>query len=80
MSMSRRFAIALVLAALPAVAVAAPKWNGAGWYVVAEFMGGAWLEKGPFASKDACESAKPPYTGDEVYNCEYLSARPGFDD
>jgi hypothetical protein len=78
--MNIRIALAaLALGAFATAATAQPKWNGAGWYVVAEFMGGIWVEKGPFASKEACESAKPPYTGDEVYNCDYLEKRPAWD-
>ena len=71
---------ALAFIALTAMAHATPRWNGVGWYVVGEDMGGGWVEKGPFASKEACVAALPADTEDEIYGCEYLVTRPDWDE
>ncbi len=71
---------AFAVVAFAAAAVAAPKWNGAGWYVVLEDVAGAYVETGPYATKEACEAALPASSDDESYGCEYLSTRPGWDE
>ena len=79
--MSLRIALAaFTVMALATAAIAAPKWNGAGWYVVGEDMGGGWVETGPYASKEACDSARPADNEDEMYYCEYHATRPAWDE
>lgn len=71
----------IVTAALATSAVAAPQWNGAGWYIVLDTPVGAMLGTGgPFASKDACEQNLPRDTEEIGYSCAYLSAQPEWDD
>ena len=79
MSLRTIFALC-AFAAFANAAHAVPKWNGAGWYVVGEDMAGGWVEAGPYASKDACDSALPADTEDEIYGCEYLATRPNWDE
>ena len=80
--MSMRIALAAfaVVAGLAAVAHAAPKWTGAGWYVFADTDVGYILEKGPYASKDACTADMPKDDEDAIYDCMYLATRPTWDD
>lgn len=79
--MSIRIAFAAVaLVAFAAAAHAVPKWNGAGWYVIGEDMGGDWVETGPYASKESCDSARPADNDDEMYYCEYHATRPSWDE
>ncbi|MFM9863598.1 MAG: hypothetical protein ACKVRO_08320 [Micropepsaceae bacterium] len=73
--------IAFVLAAALAVPLAAaPVWNGAGWYVVSDTEVGPFVEKGPYASKEDCEAAKPANDDMADYFCDYLSTQPSWDD
>ena len=74
-----------ILAAATALAFAAaakaePMWKGAAWYVVADTIVGAFVWQGPYASKEACDAAKPANEEDADYVCEYLSERPSCDD
>lgn len=74
-------AVALVLAAaFVGAASAASKWNGAGWYVVEDGIGGLFVESGPYASKEACEPNRPASEDYADYACEYLSTKPTWDD
>ena len=72
-------AFALV-AALAGAASAAPKWNGAGWYVVEDGMDGLYVDSGPYASKETCEANRPANDEYADYACEYLSTRPTWDE
>jgi hypothetical protein len=72
---------AFVLATAFAVAAEAePYWKGAAWYVVADTIEGPFVWKGPYASKEACETELPANEDDADYDCEYLSERPSWDD
>ena len=61
------------------VASATPKWNGAGWYVVADTIYGPIVDSGPYASKDACEPNLSPSEPEADYLCQYLETRPAWD-
>lgn len=70
----------LLSAACVGVASAAPKWTGAGWYVVEDGIGGLFVESGPFASKEACEPNRPANEDYADYACQYLDTKPTWDD
>ena len=68
------------LAALVAVANAAPVWTSPGWYQVADTIVGYFVWAGPFADQAACEATLPPNEEDADFMCEYLNERPTWDD
>jgi len=77
----RMATVAFVLAAACAgVTQAAPNWNGAGWYVVADTIVGPFVWSGPYASQEACEPQRPANEEDADYACEYLTTQPTWDD
>ena len=64
-----------------ASALAAAKWNGAGWYQVSDMvMVGNQIERGPYESKDLCLATLPENQKDIDYSCMYLSERPDWDE
>lgn len=69
----------VLAAAFAAVASAAAHWNGAGWYVVEDGMDGLYVVSGPYASQEACEPQRPANEDYADYACQYLSAKPSWD-
>lgn len=72
--------IAACAVALATAAQAEPHWKGPAWYVVADTIVGPFVWQGPYASKEACDAARPANEEDADYGCEYLSERPSWDD
>jgi len=76
----KRFAIALLLTLGAAgAAQAESKWNGAGWYEVADTIVGPFVWSGPYASEEECKAHLHPNEDDADYACEYLSDKPNWD-
>lgn len=70
--MLRSIVAALALAVCAAAALAAPKWNGAGWYQIEDMAIDAWIYLGPYASEDACKATLPANDDEAEYYCQYL--------
>jgi hypothetical protein len=72
--------VALLALAFVGVVQAESPWKGAAWYVVADTIVGPFVWKGPYMSKEACETALPANEEDADYACEYFSERPKWDE
>ena len=77
--MWRSMVAVLALAACATVAVAAAKWNGAGWYQIEDFGDIGGIYAGPFATKEACDATLPAADEEAEYYCQYLETRPNWD-
>jgi hypothetical protein len=79
--MTMRVALGVALVCASAFAAQAePMWKGPAWYVVADTIVGAFVWQGPYASKEACDAARPANEEDADYVCEWLNERPSWDD
>lgn len=77
--MLRLIVVLLALVGASTAAFAASKWNGAGWYQIADAFESAEIIAGPFSDKDACNATLPANDQDFDYYCNYLDARPSWD-
>ncbi len=78
---ARAAAMALsVFLAASASAADPVHWNGAGWYGIGDDEFGAWIAIGPLSDEATCRAGQPPNTEDAIYSCEYLAAKPAWDE
>ncbi len=59
---------------------AAPGFTVPGWYQIADTIVGPFVWAGPFGDQSSCQAVLPPNEEDADYGCEYLDARPSWDD